>query len=75
MTIEEHIVGIGGAHSDEDYNGKYVDDKTKKGFLKRNPPPSLDEIKEFLSQQPVDYRRPAIIDIDGIQLITFNELT
>ena len=66
MKVEQHIVGIGGAHSDDDYNGKYLDKEQKKQILKENH--SKEEIQERLNEVNVDYNRPAIIDIDDIHL-------
>lgn len=67
MTIKQHIVGIGGAHLDKDYNGKYIDKQDRDDFLKTTPPPNSAQIEVFLNSQPIDYTKPAnvfIIDKD-----------
>jgi hypothetical protein len=67
MVLEQHIVGIGGAHSDDDYNGKYIDKDEKKQILKENY--SQKDIQDRLDEVEVDYNRPAIIDVeDNIEL-------
>ena len=67
MSLEQHIVGIGGAHSDDDYNGKYLDKKQKKQILKENR--SKEAIQERLNEVGVDYNRPAIIDIEDVGIL------
>ena len=64
MTIKQHIVGIGGAHLDKDYNGKYIDKQERDDFLKTTmPPPNLTQIEVFLNSQTIDYTKPANINI------------